>query len=93
MFKELDYKIIVGIVIITVLLVGGTYYFSQRSYKHFASEIGATTQNNKPDTDSVATTSSDQDKSTQTPNSVHKAIKTLKFIKKSYFFQNYGFFS
>ncbi len=78
MFKQLDLKVIGGIVIIAVLLVAGTYFFSQRSYERFASDIGVSPESTMP---SKATSESDitkpveQSKSTQSLKSVNKNIK------------------
>ncbi len=77
MFKQLDFKVVGGMVIIAVLLLGGTYYYSQRSYDRFTSEIGKppeTTAPTKPATESGSTLSSDQ-VSTQSSNSVNKKLK------------------
>ncbi|MDE0485289.1 MAG: hypothetical protein OXI67_22180 [Candidatus Poribacteria bacterium] len=84
MFKQLDLKVIGGIVIIAVLLVAGTYFFSQRSYKRFASDIGVSPESATP---SKATSKSDktesveQSKETQSPKSVNENIKVKPTVK------------
>ena len=76
MFKELDYKIVVGMVIVAVLLVGGTYYFSQRSLNRFASEIGATHKKTIP-TKPVpeSDTSTPSEKSKHRPDNENKKVE------------------
>lgn len=84
MFKQLDLKVIGGIIIIAVLFLAGTYFFSQRSYERFASEIGASPESTTP---SKATSESDktkpgeQSKATQTPKSVNKNVKVKPTVK------------
>lgn len=84
MFKQLDLKVIGGIVIIAVLFLAGTYFFSQRSYERFASEIGASPESTTP---SKATSESDktesvkQSKATQTPKSVNENVKVKPTVK------------
>jgi len=78
MFKQLDLKVIGGIVIIAVLLVAGTYFFSQRSYKRFASDIGVSPESTTPAkaaSESDTITPSEQSKPSQSPKSVNKNIK------------------
>ncbi|MCE2400848.1 hypothetical protein J4G08_08175 [Candidatus Poribacteria bacterium] len=77
MFKQLDLKVIGGMVIIAILLLAGTYFFSQRSYERFASDIGMSPQSNtsEPVSETGTITPSDQSKPTQSPKSVNKNIK------------------
>lgn len=78
MFKQLDLKVIGGIVIIAVLLLAGIHFYSKWSYNRFASDIGVPPESTTP---SKATSESDttkpveQSKSTQSPKSVNKNIK------------------
>lgn len=78
MFKQFDYKIVVGIVIIGVLLIAGTHYFSQRSYEKFASDIEASSKSTTPSkaaSESDTTKPADQSKATQSPKSVSAKLK------------------
>ena len=78
MFKQLDLKVIGAIVIIAVLLVAGTYFFSQRSYERFASDIGVSPESTTPSkaaSESDTITPSEQSKPSQSPKSVNKNIK------------------
>ncbi len=78
MFKQFDYKILVGIVIIGVLLVAGTHYFSQRSYEKFASDIGESpesTTSSKAASESDTTKPVGQSKATQSPKKVNVNLK------------------
>lgn len=78
MFKQFDYKVLVGIVIIGVLLVAGTYYFSQRSYERFASDIGGTSESTTPSktaAESGTTESVEQSKATQSPKKVNVNLR------------------
>lgn len=78
MFKQFDYKILIGIVIVGVLFVAGTHYFSQRSYEKFTSDIGTSSESTTP---SKATPESDttkpvgQSKATQSPKKVNVNLK------------------
>lgn len=78
MFKQFDYKILVGIVIIGVLLITGTHYFSQRSYERFASDIGASPESTTPfkaATESDTTKPVGQSKATQSTKSTNINLK------------------
>ena len=67
MFKQLDIKVIGGIVFIAVLLLAGIHFYSKWSYNRFALDIGvspeSTTQSNATEND--ITKSFEQSKSTQ----------------------------
>ncbi len=77
MFKQLDIKVIGGIVFIAALLLAGIYFYSKWSYNRFASDIGvspeSTTQSNA--TKSDITKSVEQSKSTQTQKSGNENVK------------------
>ncbi|RKU23632.1 hypothetical protein C6500_01110 [Candidatus Poribacteria bacterium] len=78
MFKQLDLKVIGGIVIIAVLLLAGTHFYSKWSYERFASEIGASPESTTPSKDtseSDKTESVEQSKATQTPKSGNENVK------------------
>ena len=78
MFKQFDYKILVGIVIIGVLLVAGTHYFSQRSYEKFASDIGVPPESTTPSetaAENGTTKPVEQPKATQSPKKVNVNLK------------------
>ena len=78
MFKQLDLKVIGGMVIIAVLLLAGTYFVSQRSYKRFESDIGVSPQSTTPSeavSKNDTITPSEQPKSTLSPKSVDENIK------------------
>lgn len=84
MFKQLDLKVIGGIVIIAVLLVAGTYFFSQRSYKRFASDIGVSPESTAPSkatSESDKTESVEQSKETKSLKSVNENIKVKPMVK------------
>ena len=70
MFKQLDLKVIGGMVIIAILLLAGTYFFSQRSYKRFESEIGVSPQSTMP-----SEAASEKSNSTLLPKSVNENIE------------------
>lgn len=78
MFKQFDYKILIGIVIIGVLLVAGTHYFSQRSYEKFTSDIGASSESTTPSkaaSETDTTKPVGQSKATQSPKKVNVNLK------------------
>ena len=78
MFKQFDYKILVGIVISGVLLVAGTYYFSQRSYKRFEAEIGVSpesTMSSKPISENDTSNTPDKSKEKQSLKSDNENVK------------------
>ncbi len=80
MFKQLDIKVIGGIVILAVLLLAGIHFYSKWSYNRFALDIGvspeSTTQTTQSKTtENDITKSVEQSKSTQSPKSVNKNIK------------------
>ena len=68
MFKQLDLKVMGGIVIIAVLLLAGIHFYSKWSYNRFATEIGAAPQSttpSEPGTETDKITPSEQSKETQ----------------------------
>ena len=77
MFKQLDIKVIGGIVFIAALLLAGIHFYSKWSYNRFATEIGVspepTTQSNATEND--ITKSVEQSKSTQTQKSGNENVK------------------
>ena len=78
MFKQFDYKILVGIVLVGVLLVAGTHYFSQRNYEKFASDIGASPDSTTPSnaaSESDTTKPVEQSKATLSPKKVNVNLK------------------
>ena len=88
MFKQLDFKVIGGIVIIAVFLVAGIHFYSKWSYNRFATEIGAVPQSTSPSEGaskkSDTNTPSEQSKPTQSPKSANKNLKVeSKLIDKS----------
>ena len=72
MFKQLDLKIIGGIVFIAILLVAGTYIYSQWSYKRFASELDVSPQSS---TSSESVKSTEQSNSTPSPESINDNLE------------------
>ena len=81
MFKQLDLKVMGGIVIITVLLLAGIHFYSKWSYNRFATEIGEAPQSTTPsepgpETDKI--TPSEQSQETQ---SVNKNVKVKPMVK------------
>ena len=81
MFKQLDLKVIGGIVIIAVLLVVGIHFYSKWSYNRFATEIGAAPQSttlSEPVLEPGKITSSEQFKETQ---SVNENVKVKPIVK------------
>ena len=83
MFKQLDRKVIGGIVIIAVFLIAGIYFYSKWSYNRFATEIGAAPQSTTPsepvsETDKI--TPSEQSKETQSVNGNVK-VKPKSIVK------------
>jgi hypothetical protein len=77
MFKQLDIKVIGGIIFIAALLLAGIHFYSKWSYNRFATEIGvsseSTTQSNATEND--ITKSVEQSKSTQTQKSGDENVK------------------
>ena len=74
MFKQLDLKLIGGIVIIAVLLLAGIHFYSKWDYNRFATEIGEAPQSITPsEPDKI--TSSEQSKETQSPKSANENVK------------------
>ena len=83
MFKQLDLKVIGGIIIIAVLLVAGIYSYSKWSYNRFATEIGAAPQSTTPSepvSEPDKITSSEQSKETQSVNENVK-VKPKSIVK------------
>ncbi len=83
MFKQLDLKVIGGIVIIAVLLVVGIHFYSKWSYNRFATEIGAAPQSTTPSEPVLEPgkiTSSEQSKETQSVNENVK-VKPKPMVK------------
>ena len=83
MFKQLDRKVIGGIVIIAVFLIAGIHFYSKWTYNRFATEIGAAPQSTTPsepvsETDKI--TSSEQSKETQSVNENVK-VKPKSIVK------------
>lgn len=84
MFKQLDLKVIGGIVIIAVLLLAGTHFYSKWSYERFASEIGAFPESTTPSKDTSESDKTEpvkQSKATQTPKSVNENVKIKPTVK------------
>lgn len=78
MFKQFDYKILVGILFIGLLFVAGSYFYSQRSYERFASDIGASpdfTTSSKVVPEKDTTKSAEKSKATQLPIRFNERIK------------------
>lgn len=84
MFKQLDLKVIGGIVIIIVVLLAGIHFYSKWSYNRFATEIGAVPQSTTP-SKSVSETDkipySEQSKATQTLKSGGENVKVNPMVK------------
>ena len=80
MFKQFNLRVIVGLVIIAVLLLAGTYFFSQRSYERFASDIGVPPESTTP---SKAASESDTTKPVEQSKSTQSVNKNIKVDPKS----------
>jgi hypothetical protein len=79
MFKQFDFKVLGGIVIIAVLLVTGIHFYSKWSYNRFSTEIGAAPQSTTPsEPDKI--TSSEKSKETQSVNENVK-VKPKPMVK------------
>lgn len=75
MFKQFDYKILVGILFIGVLIVVGTYVYTQRSYDSFLSEIDESPKFTKSlvsNSEKEVVTSSKQPATPQQTKSINK---------------------
>ncbi len=84
MFKQLDLKIMGGIVIIAVLLLAGIHFYSKWSYNRFATEIGAAPQSttpSEPGTETDKITPSEQSKETQSVNENVKGKPKSTIVK------------
>lgn len=78
MFKQFDFKVLGSVVIIGALLIAGTHFFSQRSYKRFVSEIGVTPQSktsSEPIAEGGTITPSEQAKPTQSTESLTENVE------------------
>ena len=78
MFKQLDLRVIGGMVIIAILLLAGTHFFSRWSYDRFVSDIREppqSTTSSGPASENDIIKPSEQSKSALSPKSVNENLE------------------